>query len=613
MRFHAQLCAQMEKEQADRPKFSRKSLAKSLEIFTFVRPYRWQFVIGLVLLFLSSSIFMVFPLSIGQMLDVAQGKPNALNLTLPEIGILLLIVLLVQGFFSYVRVMLFAQISEKGTADIRKALYLKIISLPIVFFEKTRVGELVSRLTNDVEKIYNTFYFILAEFFRQVILLVGGVIILAWQTPKLAGVMLLTFPIIVIGAMIFGRRIRKLSKKRQEILAESNTILDETLQSIQAVKAFGNELFEMGRYRKANDTVVGVSMKYASGRALFAVFIITVLFGALFFVIWLGMMMVQEGEVTAGQLISFVTLTAVIGASIAGLGNFFTELVGAIGATERILEILNSKTEKEERPQVNRSAGRLKGDLQFENLAFSYPTRPDVSVLKGVTLNIKSGQKVALVGQSGAGKSTIMQLLLQFHQPDSGTIEIDGVDIHDYELKSYRDNFAIVPQEVILFGGTIRENILYGNPDANIEEIESAARKANAWDFIQSFPDGLDTIVGERGIKLSGGQRQRIAIARAILRNPSILLLDEATSSLDAESERLVQEALENLMEGRTSIIIAHRLATIREVDCIYVLDGGKIVEQGTHLELSEMQDGVYSSLARLQFDNSKVYQNILH
>lgn len=593
----------MEDSQAARPKLSRKKLAEALKIFEFVRPYRWQFIVGLILLFLSSGVFMVFPFSMGLMLDVAQGKTNPYNLTLPKIGLFLLVVLAFQGVVSYIRVMLFAQISEKGTADIRKALYHKIISLPIVFFEKTRVGELVSRLTSDVEKLYNTFYFVLAEFFRQVILLVGGVVLLAWQTPKLAGVMLLTFPIIVVGAMVFGRRIRKLSKERQQILAESNTILDETLQTIHAVKAFGNEMFELGRYRKSNDSVVKVSMKFASGRALFAVFIITVLFGALFFVIWMGMRMVQSGEVTAGQLISFVTFTAVIGGAIAGLGNFFTELVGAVGAAERILEILGSKTETEERPQVNRPAGRLHGDLVFDAVAFSYPTRADVPVLKGVSLTIHSGQKVALVGQSGAGKSTIMQLLLQFHQPNSGQILADGVNIMDYELKSFRDNLAIVPQEVILFGGSIRENIIYGKPDASDAEIEAAARKANAWDFITSFPEGLETVVGERGIKLSGGQRQRIAIARAILRDPSILLLDEATSSLDAESERLVQEALENLMEGRTSIIIAHRLATIREVDCIYVLEGGQIVEQGTHSQLSAKESGVYSSLARLQFD----------
>jgi ABC-type multidrug transport system fused ATPase/permease subunit len=593
----------MQQKEESRPKVTLHNLREALKIFEFLRPYRWQFIIGLVLLFLSSTVFMIFPYSVGLMLDVAQGKETAFDLDLSKIGIGLLVVLVFQGFVSYSRVLLFAQISERGTADIRNALYQRIISLPIVFFEKSRVGDIVSRLTNDVEKLYNTFYFVLAEFFRQVILLIGGVVFLAWQTPKLAGVMLLTFPVIVIGAMIFGRYIRKLSKQRQTMLAETNTILDETLQSIHAVKAFTNELFETKRYRQSNESVITVSLKFASGRALFSVFIITVLFGALFFVIWTGMRMVQTGEVTAGQLISFVTFTAVIGGAIAGLGNFYSELVGAVGATERIREILSTPSETEERKDAGTQAGRLNGNIEFRDVQFSYPTRADVPVLKNVNISIESGKKVAIVGQSGAGKSTIMQLLLQFHKLDGGSISIDGKNIYDYDLHSYRNNFAIVPQEVILFGGTIRENILYGKPDASDAEIIEAAKQANTWDFISSFPEGLETVVGERGIKLSGGQRQRIAIARAILRNPSILLLDEATSSLDAESEKVVQDALNNLMRNRTSIIIAHRLATIREVDCIYVLEGGHIVEKGTHEELSSLFDGAYSSLAKLQFE----------
>jgi ABC-type multidrug transport system fused ATPase/permease subunit len=412
--------------------------------------------------------------------------------------------------------------------------------------------------------------------------------------------------------MVFGRWVRKLSKLRQEKLAESNTILDETLQSIHAVKAFTNELFESLRYSRSNAGVVQVSMRYAKGRAIFAVFIITMLFGALFFVILYGMHMVKldanlpsgtPDKFTGGDLIAFITYTAVIGGSIASLGNFYTELVGAIGATERIREILKSPTESEDRIRSGIRAGRFKGNVSFENIQFFYPTRQDVEVLKSVSLEIPAGKKVALVGQSGAGKSTFMQLLLQFHFPHAGSILMDGRSIYDYDLESYRQNFAIVPQEVILFGGTIRENILYGKPEASDAEIEEAAKQANAWDFISMFPERLDTVVGERGIKLSGGQRQRIAIARAILRNPSILLLDEATSSLDAESEKVVQDALNRLMEGRTSIIIAHRLATIRDVDCIYVLENGRIVEQGTHESLSSKPDGAYSSLAKLQFD----------
>lgn len=592
----------MKKKEEQKPRLSKEGLAAAIKIFEYVKPYRSHFIIGLILLFLSSTVFMVFPFIVGVMLDVAQGKASIAHLDLPSIAFLLLAVLAFQGVVSYFRVILFARVSEGVSADIRKDLYQKLISLPVVFFEKSRVGELVSRLTNDVEKLYNTFYFVLAEFIRQIILLVGGVLFLAWQTPKLTGVMLAIFPLIVVGAMLFGRKIRKLSRMRQDKLGDTNTILDETLQSIYAVKSFANERFEVNRYRASNDAVKGVSMQFASGRALFSVFIITVLFGALFFVIWSGMRMVESGEITAGQLISFVTFTAVIGGAIAGLGNFYSELVGAMGATERVQEILTAESETEARRQTNVPAGPLKGTIELEAVEFAYPTRSDVPVLRGLSLSIQPGQKVALVGQSGAGKSTVMQLMLQFHQPLSGVIKIDGKDIQEYELESYRRNFALVPQEVILFGGTIRENVLYGKPEATEAELVEALEKANAWDFVQAFPDGLETVVGERGIKLSGGQRQRIAIARAILRDPAILLLDEATSSLDAESERLVQEALNRLMENRTSIIIAHRLSTIREVDRIFVLEGGKIVEMGTHAELSALENGTYRSLAKLQF-----------
>jgi ATP-binding cassette, subfamily B, bacterial len=306
---------------------------------------------------------------------------------------------------------------------------------------------------------------------------------------------------------------------------------------------------------------------------------------------------------TAGGLIQFVSYTATIGGAIAALGSFYPELMGSIGATERVREILNRESEVDVKDVPMLPARRLSGDIELKNVHFRYPTREDIEVLKGVDLTIKSGQKIALVGTSGAGKSTIMQLILRFHQATEGSIFVDGKDMASYDISDYRQNLALVPQEVLLFGGTIRENILYGKPDASDDEVIEAAKQSNSWEFISQFPDGLATIVGERGIKLSGGQRQRIAIARAILRNPSILLLDEATSSLDAESEKVVQDALNVLMEGRTSIIIAHRLATIREVDKIYVLDGGKIVEQGTHDELYEKERGIYAGLAKLQFD----------
>ena len=394
-----------------------------------------------------------------------------------------------------------------------------------------------------------------------------------------------------------------MSKLRQEAQAETNIILQETLTGIQVVKAFANELFETARFSRSTDKMVVIAMKFAHKRALFAVFIIVMLFGALFFVLWEGAMMLQRNEITAGGLVSFVTYTAIIGAAIAGLGNFFTELMGAVGATERVREILMTQGEIDLGKISDKKQIHFKGEINYENVFFSYPSRLDVPVLKGVDLHIKPGEKIALVGPSGAGKSTIVQLLLQFYKISDGHIKVDGQDINHMDLNDYRRNFAIVPQEVLLFGGTIKENILYGKPDATTDEIMSAAIKANAWEFIATFPEQMETIVGERGIKLSGGQRQRIAIARAILRDPAILILDEATSSLDAESEKVVQEALNALMEGRTSIIIAHRLATIKEVDRIYVLDKGKIIETGTHEELSRIEDGLYNHLAKLQFD----------
>jgi ATP-binding cassette, subfamily B, bacterial len=589
-------------DDAPKVKLSRESFREGLKMFEFIRPYKWSFILGLVIIFLSSLTFMLFLYLPGEMVDIMQNKSKH-GWQMNDIKIMLFTLFVLQGVMSYARVMLFARVSESGLADLRLALYRKMMSLPISFFEQSRVGELVSRVTADTEKLYNTFSVTLAEFIRQIIVLVVGIAFLAYTAQKLALIMILTFPVIVIGAIFFGKYIRKLSKERQDEVAETNTILNETIQSINAVKAFTNEWFELRRYGNVNNKVVKVSMKFASRRALFATFIITVLFGALFFIIWQGAMMVGTGEMTAGGLIQFVSYTATIGGAIAALGSFYPELMGSIGATERVREILNKESEVDVKDVPMQPARRLSGNIELKNVRFRYPTREDIEVLKGVNLTIKSGQKIALVGTSGAGKSTIMQLILRFHQATEGSIFVDGKDMQSYDISDYRQNLALVPQEVLLFGGTIRENILYGKPDATDDEIIEAAKQSNSWEFISQFPEGLGTIVGERGIKLSGGQRQRIAIARAILRNPSILLLDEATSSLDAESEKVVQDALNVLMEGRTSIIIAHRLATIREVDKIYVLDGGKIVEEGTHDELYEKENGIYAGLAKLQFD----------
>ncbi len=584
---------------------TKKKLANSAKIFRFIRPYRWSFYVGLFLLSVSSLMFMIFPGAAGEMANKASGQPTKiLDLELWQYGGFFLILLIVQGVTSYFRTVLFANVSEKGMADVRKALYEKLITQDIPFFEQRRVGELTSRITADVEQLQSAFSITLAEFVRQIVILLSGIVIIGWLTPKLALIMLATFPVVVVVAFFFGRYIRKLSKKRQDQLAGTNVIVEETFQNFSVVKSFTNEWLETVRYGKSVDEVVKTSLKFAKIRGLFFIFIITVLFGAIFFILWQGAMLVEKGVMEVGDLFSFILYTGLIGGAIGSLGNLYTALTGAMGATERIQEILETTSEVEIQPVKITEAERFIGNITYQNVHFSYPTRQDVPVLKGIDLRIRSGEKVALVGMSGSGKSTMVQLLLQFYQPDEGQITIDGKPATEYELSVYRQNMAIVPQEVMLFGGTIRENILYGKPTATESEIVEAAQQSNAWEFIDSFPEKLDTIVGDRGIKLSGGQRQRIAIARAILRNPSILLLDEATSSLDAESEKVVQDALNKLMEGRTSIIIAHRLATIREVDRIYVIDEGQIIEEGTHEELSAIEDGAYSGLAKLQFEN---------
>jgi ABC-type multidrug transport system fused ATPase/permease subunit len=377
------------------------------------------------------------------------------------------------------------------------------------------------------------------------------------------------------------------------------------MQGISIVKAFANEWYEIARYDGKIKEVVKIAIKGGKYRGYFASFIIFCLFGAIVTVVWFGVRLSISGEMSVGQLISFVLYSTFVGASFGGIAELYAQIQKAIGATERVFELLDETPEKINSEHNSASIQKIKGNVTFNNVHFSYPSRKEMEVLKGVSFSANFGQKIAVVGPSGAGKSTIASLLLRFYDIEKGEILVDGKNIYDYDLENLRGNMSIVPQDVILFGGTIRENIAYGKPNASEEEIILAAKQANALNFIESFPEKFETIVGERGIKLSGGQRQRIAIARALLKNPSILILDEATSSLDSESEKLVQEALEILMEGRTSIIIAHRLSTIRSANQILVLDNGIIAEQGTHQDLITLENGIYKNLSNLQFSHS--------
>lgn len=584
------------REEDKRP-ITKDTLRKLIGIFRFLAPYKITFTIGLICLMLSSVMLMAFPFFAGKLLDVASGKEVPYINSINAIALLLLGILVVQSIFSFLRVYTFAIVSEKSLADVRNTVFRKIIWLPITFFDNRRVGELTSRITSDVAILQDTFTTTFAELIRQVLTLTIGIGVIFYFAPKLTVFMLLTFPAIILLALFFGKAIRKFSRQVQDKLAEANVIVEESLQAITVVKAFTNEWFEIGRYKKALNSVVDVALRSARFRGLFISFVIFALFGGIVAVVWYGATLVQSGDITIGDLLSFVLYTTFIGGSIAGLGDIYAQIQRSIGASERILEIIDQPDEKEEAT----SSLKLNGDIDFKNINFAYPSRPDYQVLQGLNFSIKAGEKVALVGQSGSGKSTIINLLMRFYPLQQGEIEVDGISHLSYNLTAYRSNVGIVPQEVILFGGTIQENIAYGKPGASEAQVIEAARKANAYEFIERFPEGLNTLVGERGVKLSGGQRQRIAIARAILRDPSILILDEATSSLDAESEVLVQEALEKLMEGRTTLIIAHRLSTIRKVDKIFVIRDGQLAETGSHTELSQQQNGIYSNLLKLQ------------
>lgn len=589
-----------QKIESDLPKskITASSLQKAAVIFRYAGNHKWKFYVGLIFLLLTGATALAFPKLMGMLVDCVKNRDTvqANNIALGLVGILFL-----QSFFSFFRLSLFINFTENTLANIRVALYSNLIKLPMLFFSQKRVGELNSRISSDITQIQDTLTSTIAEFLRQFILIIGGVILLASESIKLTLLMLSVVPLVAIAAVVFGRFIRKYSKKVQDQVAESQVIVEETMQGISIVKAFANEWYEIARYNGKITEVVKIAIKGGKYRGYFASFIIFCLFGSIVAVVWFGVKLSISGEMSVGNLITFVLYSIFVGASFGGIAELYAQIQRAIGATERVFELLDETPEKINSAQ-NQKIEKIKGTVTFKNVAFSYPSRKEIKVLSDVSFTASFGQKIAIVGPSGVGKSTIASLLLRFYDIEGGEILVDGKNIYDYELENLRGNMSIVPQDVILFGGTIRENIAYGKPDATHEEILIAAKQANAYNFIESFPEKFETVVGERGIKLSGGQRQRIAIARALLKNPSILILDEATSSLDSESEKLVQEALEILMQGRTSIIIAHRLSTIRSADQILVLDKGTIIEQGTHKELLAIEDGLYKNLSNLQF-----------
>ena len=590
-------------EESPKVKFSKEAIKEALVIFKYVKPYRWTFISGLIFIALSSGTTMAFPYLLKLLIDSAHGDLKGFMAFSPgTIALTMLAVLSVQMVFSFLRIYLFTYVGEHAVADMRKEIYQRLIQMPIDFFGQRRVGELSSRITADVQQIEDAVTSVFAEILRGTLTMIIGLSLIVFISPKMTLLMLSVIPVIIVIALAFSKKIRRLSKEAQDKLGDSGTIVQETLQGISNVKAFSNEWYEVNRYNTSMADMVRLAIRSGKMRGFFVSFLMFTVFGAIVLVVWYGVGQMQAKALDFGELTAFVIYTAFVGGTMAGFADLYSQLQKTLGATQRVRELLREPIENVEiEAHKIEDRYRLKGNVELKNIAFSYPSRKNMQILGDISIAAGAGQQVAIVGPSGAGKSTIASLLLRFYEPDAGQVLFDGVDASTIPLSQLRSQMALVPQDILLFGGTIYENIAYGKPGATEQEVMDAARKANAYDFISSFPEGFQTIVGERGIKLSGGQRQRVAIARAILKDPVILLLDEATSALDSESEVLVQEALTNLMRNRTSFVIAHRLSTIRNADKIIVMEDGMVKEAGTHTELLALEDGLYRSLYKLQ------------
>lgn len=599
------------KKKEKRVKLSKESIQKAKRIFSYMKPYRGQFMIGWIFLVLSSFIGLLFPLLLGQLLGGESGGESSMSGLFEKMSVdnvntfafALFIIFALQSVFSFFRVVLFTNVTENTLRDIRKNAFERLIYMPMDFFNQNKVGELTSRISSDITQIQETLRTTIAEFFRQLVIIIGGIAFLAFISPKLAMIMLGTLPVIIIIAVVFGRFIKKLSNKAQDEAANSNVIVEESLMGISNVKSFTNENFMLSKYTKLVNSIRDLHIKSGLWRGIFISFIIFTMFSAIVFIIWQGLLMTQgpNPELARGDFFSFVMFTVMMGASFGALPDMYSNIQKAIGATENLMNIIEQDSELE----LNKGTSKptITGAVEFNSVQFSYPQRKDIEVIKNISFKVEENQSIALVGSSGAGKSTIASLLLNYYPLTSGAVLFNGEDTSNIDTNHLRSNIAIVPQEVILFAGSIKENILFGNVNASDEQVHDAAEKANALEFINTFSDKMETQVGDRGIQLSGGQKQRIAIARAILKDPKILILDEATSALDSESERLVQEALTTLMKGRTSFVIAHRLSTIKNADRIFVLESGKIIEDGNHDDLIA-NNGTYKKLVNLQTMN---------
>ena len=596
---------------AEKRKINKEGVKTALGVFQYLRPYWLPFTTGLVLIVISGLLVILITSLLGQLVSIGLPGTQADTWTqvistsegfwkdwgtTGQVLFMLALLLIVQGVLSFFRVYLFSYVTENAMMKLRMDAYHHIIRMPMAFFHERRIGDLSSRLSSDITVVQETLTITLAELIRQSVIIIVGVGWLVSYSSKLTMVMLITMPLIILVMVLFGRFIKKLGKKTQDKVSDSSIMVNEALTGIVNVKSFTNESYELNRYFKGISSIRDVAMKSAIWRGMFGTFIIIFLFGALGLVMGVGAHLQSTGELAPEVLGKFVFITGLVAGSIGGLAAQMGSVQRSLGVIESVMLILKETPEPKDTEIKRKPTGRV----SFRNVSFQYPSRADISVLNNVSFDVEKGSQVAIVGSSGAGKSTIAALIQRFYEVTQGEILFDGETAETYNIAEIRSAIAYVPQEVILFGGSIRENIRYGKPTSSDQEVDAAAERANAMQFIQSFPEGMNTLVGERGIQLSGGQRQRIAIARAILRDPALLILDEATSALDSESESLVQSALQDLMKNRTTVVIAHRLSTIRNADLIVVLDKGKIVEQGKHDDLL-MKNGYYSKLSSMQ------------
>lgn len=575
---------------------SNKSQIKFL--LSYYRPHFFKIGVALLFMLPTSGISLLFPMLTGGLIDGILKTDNVQSLY--SVGGLFLGLLLLQAAIGYLISITLAKVTETVIASLRLDLFSHILKTPLSFLSKKRVGDLTSRLSSDLALIQETFSFSVLQLLRQSVFLIGSVIIIVMTSVELTIPILLVTPIIVLIAITIGRKIRKLSTKTQDALATTSTIVEESLQSVMAVKSFVREVHESQRYKRALAENVRLAIQGARLRALFVTFMIFTVFGGIAAVILYGANLVASGSITMGELLSFLMYAMFVGGALGSFAELFGQIQKTLGAAVRVREIMDTPAE-----ELDTSATLpplVITDIELQDVWFEYSDREEQHVLQGISLKIPQGARVAFVGQSGAGKSTTAAIIQRLYQPTRGQILYNSSHADEFSLTQIRSSIGIVHQDVVLFGGTIAENIQYGNPNATLEMIHEAASRANALEFIQEFQDGFNTMVGERGTKLSGGQRQRIAIARAIVKNPSVLILDEATSSLDAESEKQIQDALQNLMKNRTAIIIAHRLSTVRNADLIVVFEKGKIVEIGTHAQLMGISGGRYQHWCDLQF-----------